>query len=225
MSRVIHVEPLCGGEQIVLGVLVEDVVDDLHGVDLARLERLQHVGRLPAVDADAEALDLPLALQIFRCPLPALVGGPRVVPDVQLLEVQALHAEVLQALFRHLDDVAVGEDLTDRRVGGAGPLTILRRHLGGDVQPAPGVGAQRLRQQLLAVAFAIRISGVEEVHAAGNRLVQRRQRLRIVAARPAAHAPHAVADLRDLPAKPSEPSRAHGRHRRSEGRDGSPSRP
>ena len=41
-------------EQLVLRRLVEDVVDDLHAVDEARVERAEDVGRLPAVDADAE---------------------------------------------------------------------------------------------------------------------------------------------------------------------------
>ena len=51
--------------------LVEDVVDDLHGVDQAGVERPQHVGRLPAVDADAERADQLLVLQVVDRALPA----------------------------------------------------------------------------------------------------------------------------------------------------------
>src|SRR5438128_1798797 len=52
-------QALARGEEHVLGLLVEDVVDDLHGVDEARIQRGQHVGRFPAVHADAETLDEP----------------------------------------------------------------------------------------------------------------------------------------------------------------------
>ena len=43
------------GKQLVLGRLVEDVVDDLNRVDQPGLQGLEHVGRLPPIDADADA--------------------------------------------------------------------------------------------------------------------------------------------------------------------------
>ena len=43
-----------GREQLVLRVLVEDVVDHLHGVDQPAAHGLDAVPRLPAVDADAD---------------------------------------------------------------------------------------------------------------------------------------------------------------------------
>ena len=71
------IESLRRGEEFVLRVLVEQVVDDLHRIDLAGFERPQYVGRLPAIDADAEALDLALRLEILGRALPALGGRPR----------------------------------------------------------------------------------------------------------------------------------------------------
>ena len=84
-------------EQHVLGRLVEDVVDHLHGVDEVGLERLQHVLGLPAVDADAERADLAGAFQILGRPLPPVIAGPAVVPDVELLEIDDVAAQVGEA--------------------------------------------------------------------------------------------------------------------------------
>jgi hypothetical protein len=51
------VQTTAGREELVLGILIEDVVDDLHGVDQARLEGLDHIRRFPAIHADSERLD------------------------------------------------------------------------------------------------------------------------------------------------------------------------
>ena len=51
------------------------------------------------------ALDEALRLQVADGALPALVVGPGVAPHVQLLQVEAVDAEVLQALFGVLADV------------------------------------------------------------------------------------------------------------------------
>jgi hypothetical protein len=142
---------LTGGEERVLGVLVEDVVDDLDAVDEARIDRLQHVRRLPAIDADAEAEDEAAPLQVLGRAPPAVVLHPRVAPDVELLQVDALDAEVPGARFGHRDDVVVREDIAGRRRREARPVAVLRRHLGRDVEPLPRVSAQRLGEEFLAV--------------------------------------------------------------------------
>ena len=85
---------LAVGKQFVFRRLVEDVVDHLHAVDEAGLERAQDVRRLPAVHADADGAHEPLALQIVDGALPAVVVGPGVAPDVELLQIDRLHAEV-----------------------------------------------------------------------------------------------------------------------------------
>ena len=68
------------GKELVFRRLVEDVVDHLDGVDLAGAHGLKRVPRLPAVDADADGADQPLALEIVDGPLPALVVVPRRLP-------------------------------------------------------------------------------------------------------------------------------------------------
>jgi hypothetical protein len=85
-----------GGKQLVLGSLVEDVVDHLHGVDQAGAQRAQAVLRLPAIDADAHGAT---SLSLFsdrHGALPALVVGPRVVPGVELQEIERVDADVLE---------------------------------------------------------------------------------------------------------------------------------
>ena len=110
------------GKQLVLGVLIEDVVDDLHRVDEPAVERAQHVGRLPAIDADAERADQAFVLERAQRPLPAIVGRPVVVPDVELLEVERRDADVLEALLGVLADVVGREDVVERVRGCAGHL-------------------------------------------------------------------------------------------------------
>ena len=63
-------------KQLVFRRLIEDVVDHLHAVDEPGVERAQHVGRFPAVDADPERADQALALQIVDGALPAFVRRP-----------------------------------------------------------------------------------------------------------------------------------------------------
>ena len=82
------------------GVLVEDVVDDLHAVDepgaRARCSTLAGSQRLTLMP---NARDELLSLQILDRALPALVVRPRVAPDVELLEVDVLDAEIPEALL------------------------------------------------------------------------------------------------------------------------------
>ena len=76
-------------EQLVFRRLVEDVVDDLHGVDRARSRaRLQDVRRLPAVDADADrARPGPSRLRSSTARCQPSSSAQRVAPHVKLLEI------------------------------------------------------------------------------------------------------------------------------------------
>ncbi len=189
---------LADREQLVLGVLVEDVVDHLDAVDQAGAQRLVDIGGLPAVDRDAERLDEALALQVVHRALPPLVCGPRVRPHVQLLDVHAVEPEVLEALLGHVADVSGREDVLERVVGARRPAAVLRRDLGRDVDALAAVVLQQLAQQPLAVPRAVGPGGVEEVAAQGQRPLHRLQRLGVVRSAPPGHAPGAVADLGDF---------------------------
>src|SRR4029453_8579163 len=91
------------------------------------IRRLEHGLGFPPVDADPEALDDAVTLQIRHRALPALVGDPRVAPHVELLQVDAIDTEVLPAALGHFDDVVVWEDVLDRRLGAARPSAVLSR--------------------------------------------------------------------------------------------------
>ena len=50
---------LARGKECVLGGLIEDVVDHLHGIDQPGLQRAEHIVWFPPIDADPERADLP----------------------------------------------------------------------------------------------------------------------------------------------------------------------
>src|SRR5262249_6124917 len=83
------------GKKLVLWVLVEDVVDNLDCIDQPGPDRLKHVGRLPPVNANPDSPDQSLSLEVIHCTLPPFVTGPRIFPDVELLQVDRGDAQVL----------------------------------------------------------------------------------------------------------------------------------
>ena len=66
-----------GREQLVLGALIEEVVDDLDRVDEPGVERPQDVRRLPAVDADADRAARVLLPSARRPPAASCRRSPR----------------------------------------------------------------------------------------------------------------------------------------------------
>src|SRR4029079_18694455 len=132
--------------------------------------------------------------------LPALVGAPAVAPRVELLDVDGVHAEVLEAVLRVLADVMRREHLVEAAAIELDPLQILRRDLRGDVETPPSMRSEQLREQLLALPGAVGPGRVEERAAVRDRFVQRPPRLLIVGSAPSAEAPHAIAYLGDRPA-------------------------
>src|SRR5450756_2640608 len=92
-----HVVLTAGREQLVLGRLVEDVVDDLHGIDKAGSNRLDAVPGLPAVEANSKGPNGAFSLQLCHRPLQLAAIEPVVLPDVQLKEVDRVNAQVRAA--------------------------------------------------------------------------------------------------------------------------------
>src|SRR5208282_4985909 len=64
------------GKEFVLGILVEDVVNDLHGIDEVGAHGADNVPRFPAIEADADGADFAAAAQIFDGARQALVVDP-----------------------------------------------------------------------------------------------------------------------------------------------------
>ena len=125
-------------EQLVLRILIEHVIDDLDRVDESGIERPQHVGRLPPVDADADRPHQSLFFQFRSRPLPAVVVRPGVAPDVKLLEIDRRDADVREALLRVLADVVGRIDIVQRVLRTRRPPSILRRNLRRRIQPLSG---------------------------------------------------------------------------------------
>src|SRR5262249_22771892 len=105
--------------------LIEDVVDDLHAVHDPGLEGVQHVRRLPSVHADAECSYQALFLELLGRPLPSFIVRPCVIPDVELLEIDRLGAEILETLLRELADMVWWKHVGDWGLRLPGPREIL----------------------------------------------------------------------------------------------------
>ncbi len=106
------------------------------------------------VYGDAEKADLALSLELFDRLQPVPLAYPLVGPDVELLDVYGLEAEVFQAPFCALPHVVSGEGLVGVEPGGRGPRQVLRRDLGSDVDglaPLP----HDLPDEPLAVAVPV----------------------------------------------------------------------
>ena len=202
---------LASGQQLLLGLLVEHVVDDLHRVDGTGADQGEPVLRLVIVDRDAEEADLPLLLQRLHGLEPVAVPHPVVAPDVELQHVEGVEAALLQARLEAGADVLTRERLLDGDALARRPLAVLRRHLRRDDEPLAGVLAQDPADDLLAPAVAA--GGVDEGAAELDEALERLHRLVVLRADPAASrtadAPGAVPDLGDLHARPTQLSIPH----------------
>jgi len=197
------------GEELIFRCLIEDVVDHLHGVDLPRAQRLNRVGRFPAIDADAHRLDQPLRFEITDGALPAFIVRPRVFPDVELQKIDARDAEVLKTLLDGGADVVRGEDIVELEATLGRPLAILWRDLRGGVQLLARIRAQQVTEDSFAQTVAIRGGSVEEIAAELHGELEGFAGLCVVGTGPAGETPHAVPNFRDLPAGAAECSVIH----------------
>ncbi len=200
-----NVEIAAEGEEVFLRALIEDVIDDLHGVDEAGADDAQGGIGLMVVDGDADGADFPGSFQIFKGAAPFVAVEPIGIPDMQLLEVDGFEAQVAEAGFGAADDIVVGENFGDADARLGGPEHVPRRDLGGDVDFAGGV-ADDLSDQAFAMSVAIGESGVYEIQAEFEGAADGAEGLFVGAALPliAADAPGAIADFTHLPIGPSE---------------------
>jgi hypothetical protein len=91
-----HADIVAGAcrEQFLFGRLFEDVVDHLHTVDDAAINEFQRVVRPIVVDRYAEQADFAVTLQSLDRLQPVAAINPFVRPDVELLDIDRLDAEV-----------------------------------------------------------------------------------------------------------------------------------
>ena len=157
----------------------------------------EDVGRLPAVHADPDGLDEPFALEVGNGPLPSIVVGPRVGPDVELLQVEARDAQRGQALLGRRPDVIGGEDARradSRPVPATAP--VLRRDLRGDERRLVRSAARAPRRSAPRCGRCRRRGPCRRsCSRARSTASQRGHRGLVVRPAPPAHAPGADADL------------------------------
>ena len=199
------VEIAAEGEEVFLRALIEDVIDDLHGVDEAGADDAQGGIGLMIVDGDTDSADFPGCFQIFKGAAPFVAIEPIGIPDVQLLEVDGFEAEVAEAGFGGADDVVVGEDVGDADARLGGPEHVFGRDFGGDVNFA-GCVADDLADEAFAMAVAIGERGVDEIQAEFEGAADGAEGFLVGAALPliAADAPGTIADFAHLPIGSSE---------------------
>src|SRR5580698_2759774 len=120
------------------------------------------------------------------------------IPDMELLQIDAVHLQVPQAVLRTANYVFVREDLfyTDARLGR--PLLVQRRDLGGDVDSLFRL-ARNAAHQLFAVAVAIGQRRVDEVDSQIDSAVQGAEGFIVVSTLPqrSSDAPSAIAYVTD----------------------------
>src|SRR6516164_91896 len=92
-------------KELVLGRLVEDVVDDLHAVDEPSLQSLEHVRGLMALDGDAGKAHFSRELQLSYRLLPFGLISPFVDPGMELVDVDLFPSEGAQRLLERGKDV------------------------------------------------------------------------------------------------------------------------
>src|SRR5260370_6510109 len=187
------------GEERVFGILVEDVVDDLHGVGDAFEHGTNAVAGLPAIDADADGFRFAARAQLFHDAGEAFVVGPAVFPSVKLNEVQFFDAEIGEAFVDVRFDVVRRITIVEGEIAAAGPFEIFGRNLRSDVKFLAGVGAQDFSEDLFAAAFAIGPCGVKEIAAEIDRALKGVEGFGVVRAGPAGESPHAVTNFTDVP--------------------------
>jgi hypothetical protein len=196
---------------------IVDVVDRLRALDQRILEQLERGLGAMVIDRDAPVQDLSLALEALHAPArlgPLVRLEPEVVPDVELLQLERLDAEVAQRLLDAVDHVTRGEGARDGRGRLRRPLVVHRRHLRGDDEPvAPLVARDDLAQQPLAVTVSVGERRVEERDSGVQGRMQRAARVVVARAapEPSADAPGAEADFRDVVSGASERAGVHGR--------------
>ena len=214
-----------GGEQVLGRGLVEDVVDDLDGVDRAAAHQPDGVVGLVVVDRHAEEADLALALQVLDRLQPLAAADPFVAPHVELHHVEVVEAARAQTGLETVADALAGEGLPGVYPVRGGPQPVQRRHLGGHEDLVTGPLPHHPADDALALAVAA--GGVDEVHAEVQGPVQRTDGLVLARAEPGglADAPGAVADLRHGQSAASQFATAHGaplRHGDPRGADDPP---
>src|SRR6266850_448821 len=153
---------------------------------------------------------LPCRLQFLERPAPFIALEPFRIPHVQLLEIERVHFQIAQAVFRATQNVLIRKYAFDSDARLRGPHAILWRYLGGKMDSVPAF-PNRFSDQLLAMAIAISQRGIDKIDAQLDGPAQSANRFVIGAAHPLfpANSPSAISNLTDLYAGSSQNSVFH----------------
>ena len=169
---------LAGGEQLVLGTLIEDVVDDLDRSRQPRASAFSTFAGSQRLTLMPNALDQPFVASALDRPLPAVVRPPTRRSRRGTAAGRASSTpRFCEALLGVLADVVGGETSPSGVSVLRRPLQVLRRDLGRDVERACRVPLERLAEQRSLRPVTVRPRRVEEVAAELDRAVERRARL------------------------------------------------
>ena len=189
-----------GRKQLGGGLLLEDVVDQLHRIETTFPDGL-HEGVLVVLGSrDAEEAQLAFLLELVQDLQRPGVPVPGPGPGVQQEHVDGLGLEVGQALFHVLPQEGFGVAVLPAAVGGRRPGSRRRGALGGhDHPPLVTSFPEHAAHDPLAAAVAVTGGGVDEVDAQVQGPVQGPDRVLVALAAPgAADRPGAEADLGHL---------------------------
>ena len=164
-----HVEKLGGG------LLLEEVVDHLHGVDPAVAHEVDDRVLVVLRRRDADQPDLALVLERSQASEGRGVRVPRAGPGVELEHVDPLGAQIGEPLREVLPQVRLAVARVRVVVGRGRPVAGRGRGLRGDGHALPAL--DRPRDEPLALAVPVAGGGVDEVAPEIQGAVERGERV------------------------------------------------
>ena len=92
-----------------------------------------------------------------------MILNPGIFPSVELNQVDAFQAQILETGVYVLLNVIGREAVIESEFAAAGPLEIFGRNFGGHIDFSVGIISHQRSQQFFAVAAAVRPGGVKKV--------------------------------------------------------------
>ena len=161
------------------------------------MQGLDAVLGLPAIEAEAEVTDPAAVFQFFDRGAELGVVGPAIVPHMELQNIDGIDAKFFADQVGVFEDVILGKNIVIFVLRERRPFVIGGRNFGGGVE-ALFIARHGFAEQGVAFAFAVGPGGVEEVAARVDGELQGIERLAVIGAAPAAHAPESVGDVADF---------------------------
>gem|GEM_PF-3999677 len=173
------------GEQHIFRLLLEQIVYNLHRIDVTRLESAKHIRWFPCVYAYTDTVNETPPFEILDRPLPLFVFTPVVFPDMELKQIDTFRSQVAQTRFGVVNDVLIRENVFHTISAAGWPCEILWRNLGGEVKTITWSHRRNLTDKLFAMSAPVNPGSIEEITALFDTVTQGRQSLCIGSSLPA----------------------------------------